>query len=147
MCIRDSPNELAKLESRVKEVALEAVAEENTRWNNGKIFVDFNLIGDRPVGQTPPESRIVQVAALTFDELGIELQELGTSSTDSNLPMSLNIPAITIAGGGQGGGAHSPGEWFIPVNSHLGPQTALLITLSMVGIKNVSPPLLKDLDN
>ncbi|MBE65373.1 MAG: peptidase M20 [Gammaproteobacteria bacterium] len=143
----NDPNELAKLESRAKEAALEAVAEENARWNNGKIFVDFNLIGDRPVGRTPPESHIVQVAALTFDELGIELQELGTSSTDSNLPMSLNIPAITIAGGGQGGGAHSPGEWFIPLNSHLGPQTALLITLSMVGIKNVSPPLLTNLDN
>ena len=70
--------------------------------------MDFNLIGDRPVGKTAPESPIVQVAALTFDELGIELQELGTSSTDSNLPMSLDIPAITIAGGGRGGGAHSP---------------------------------------
>ena len=143
----NDPSELAKLESRVKDVALEAVAEENTRWNNGKIFVDFNLIGDRPVGKTPPESHIVQVAALTFDALGIELQELGTSSTDSNLPMSLNIPAITIAGGGQGGGAHSPGEWFIPINSHLGPQAALLITLSMAGIKNVSPPLLRNLEN
>ncbi|GIS51029.1 MAG: hypothetical protein Ct9H90mP25_4630 [Gammaproteobacteria bacterium] len=108
--------------------------------------MDFNLIGDRPVGKTAPESPIVQVAALTFDELGIELQELGTSSTDSNLPMSLDIPAITIAGGGRGGGAHSPGEWFIPTNSHLGPQAALLITLSMVGIKNISPPLLEKID-
>ena len=93
----NDPNELSKLESRVKAAALEAVEEENQRWNNGKIFVDFNLIGDRPVGKTAPESPIVQVAALTFDELGIELQELGTSSTDSNLPMSLDIPAITIA--------------------------------------------------
>ena len=142
----NDPNELSILESRVKAAALEAVEEENQRWNNGKIFVDFNLIGDRPVGKTAPESPIVQVAALTFDELGIELQELGTSSTDSNLPMSLDIPAITIAGGGRGGGAHSPGEWFIPTNSHLGPQAALLITLSMVGIKNISPPLLEKID-
>ena len=99
----NDPNELSKLESRVKAAALEAVEEENERWDNGKIFVDFNLIGDRPVGKTAPESPIVQVAALTFDELDIELQELGTSSTDSNLPMSLDIPAITIAGGGRGG--------------------------------------------
>jgi hypothetical protein len=28
---------------------------------------------------------------------------LGGASTDSNLPMSLGIPAVTIGGGGQGG--------------------------------------------
>ena len=143
----NDPDELARLEARAKEAAKEAVSEENARWDNGKIFVEFNLIGDRPVGKTSPDSPIVQVAALSFDELGIELQELGTSSTDSNLPMSLNIPAITIAGGGNGGGAHSPGEWFIPTNSHLGPQTALLIMLSLVGIDGVSQPLLKELGN
>ena len=143
----NDPDELARLEARAKEAAKEAVSEENARWDNGQIFVEFNLIGDRPVGKTSPDSPIVQVAALSFDELGIELQELGTSSTDSNLPMSLNIPAITIAGGGNGGGAHSPGEWFIPTNSHLGPQTALLIMLSLVGIDGVSQPLLKELGN
>ncbi|NKB35483.1 MAG: M20/M25/M40 family metallo-hydrolase [Pseudomonadales bacterium] len=137
--------ELARLEQRAKAAALEAVAEENRRWNNGEISVDFNLIGDRPVGRTPTESPIVQVAALAFDEVGVELQELGISSTDSNVPMSLDIPAITIAGGGNGGGSHSPGEWFIPINSHLGPQTALLVTLSLVGIDGVTEPVLEEL--
>jgi di/tripeptidase len=33
------------------------------------------------------------------------------SSTDSNLPMSLGIPAITIGSGGSGGRAHSLDEW------------------------------------
>ena len=140
--------QLAQLEARAKELALEAVDEENTRWGESDtITVDFNLIGDRPAGRTPPENPIVQVAALAFDELGIELQELSTSSTDSNVPMSLGIPAITIAGGGNGGGAHSPGEWFIPLDSHLGPQTALLITLSLAGIEGTSEPLLKELEN
>ena len=137
--------ELARLEERAKAAALEAVAEENARWNNGEITVDFNLIGDRPVGRTPTESRIVQVAALAFDEIGVELDELGISSTDSNVPMALNIPAITIAGGGNGGGAHSPGEWFIPINTHVGPQTALLVMLSLVGIDGVTEPLLEEM--
>ena len=140
--------QLAQLEARAKEAALEAVTEENARWGDeNTITVDFNLIGDRPVGRTQLENPIVQVAALAFDELDIELQELSTSSTDSNVPMSLGIPAITIAGGGNGGGAHSPGEWFIPLDSHLGPQTALLITLSLSGIEEISKPLLKELDN
>ena len=140
--------QLAQLEARAKELALEAVDEENTRWGESStITVDFNLIGDRPTGRTPPEDPIVQVAALAFDELGIELQELSTSSTDSNVPMSLGIPAITIAGGGNGGGAHSPGEWFIPLDSHLGPQVALLIALSLSGIEGTSKPLLKEFEN
>jgi tripeptide aminopeptidase len=137
--------ELAQLEQRAKDAALEAVAEENARWNNGKIEVDFNLIGDRPVGRTPTESPIVQVAALAFDAIGVDLQELSISSTDSNVPMSLGIPAITIAGGGNGGGSHSPGEWFIPVNSHVGPQTALLVTLALAGIEGLTKPLLEEM--
>ncbi len=134
--------ELAKLEERAKAAALAAVAEENARWQNGEVSVEFKLIGDRPVGRTPADSPIVQVAALAFDKVGVELQELGTSSTDSNVPMSLGIPAITIAGGGEGGGAHSPEEWFAPGNSWVGPQTAFLTILALVGVEGVTPALL-----
>ena len=134
----NDPELLAQLERRAKTAANEAVAEENARWNNGEISVEFKLIGDRPVGRTPTESPVVQVAALAFDELGIGLQQLSISSTDSNVPMSLGIPAITIAGGGEGGGAHSPDEWFSPINSQIGPQAALLVILSLVGVDGVS---------
>ena len=34
------------------------------------------------------------------------------SSTDANMPISLGIPAISIDGGGSGGGAHSLAEWY-----------------------------------
>jgi len=140
--------QLARLEAQAKKLALEAVNEENIRWGNGEtITVEFDLIGDRPVGITATDNTIVQAAALAFDQLNIDLQQLSTSSTDANVPMALGIPAITIAGGGTGGGAHSPGEWFIPLDSHLGPQTALLITLSLVGVTGVSTPLLPERAN
>ena len=140
----NSSAELAILEARAKEATLAAVAEENARWNNGEITVDFVLIGDRPTGLTPADSPIVQLAALAFEANGIPLRELGVSSTDSNIPMSLGIPAITIGGGGEGGGAHSPGEWFAPENSHLGPQTVLLTILALAGIEGLSAPLLRE---
>ena len=140
----NSPEELATLEAQAKDAALAAVVEENARWNNGEIAVEFVLIGDRPTGLTPLSSPIVQSAALAFEANDIALQELGISSTDSNVPMSLGIPAITIAGGGDGGGAHSPGEWFAPENSHLGPQTALLTILALAGIEGRSAPLLQE---
>ncbi|MFK7862801.1 MAG: M20/M25/M40 family metallo-hydrolase [Pseudohongiellaceae bacterium] len=138
--------ELAKLEQQIKAAALEAVAEENARWNDGKITVDFNLIGDRPVGKTPASSPIVQVAAMAFDEIGLPLDQLSISSTDSNVPMALGIPAITIAGGGNGGGAHSPDEWFIPTDSHVGPQTAFLVTLALSGIAGEVEAILQERD-
>lgn len=136
--------ELAKLEARVRAVTAEAVAQENARWqNNGEITVNFRLIGDRPVGNTASENPLVQVAGLAYSEMGTPIQQLRTSSTDSNIPMSIGIPAITIGGGGSGGGEHSPEEYYSPENSHLGPQLAFLLTLSLVGIEGVSAPLME----
>jgi len=140
----NSPEQLARLEAEAKAVALAAVAEENARWNNGEIALEFVLIGDRPTGLTPVGSPIVQAAALATEASGVPLRELGISSTDSNVPMALGIPAITMPGGGDGGDAHSPGEWFAPEDSHLGPQTVLLTILALAGIEGVSEPLLAD---
>ena len=64
------------------------------------------------------------------------------SSTDSNLPISLGIPAVTLGSGGVGGGSHGPSEWFSPINAWLGPQSTLLTVLSLVGVDGVTEPLL-----
>lgn len=138
-------DELAKLEEKTKAAAQAGVAEENARWNNGEIRVEFKLIGDRPVGSTPVTSPLVQAAALAYDAVDVELQGLGIGSTDSNVPMSLGIPAVTLAAGGDAGGAHSPDEWYAPLNSYKGPQSALLVMLAMTGVSGVSEPLLKPL--
>jgi acetylornithine deacetylase/succinyl-diaminopimelate desuccinylase-like protein len=137
--------QLAILEQKAKDAALEAVAEENARWGRGEISVDFVLIGDRPVGRTEPSSPLVQLTRLAFDEVAIEFRGLSISSTDSNVPMSLGIPAITIDGGGDGGGAHSPDEWFVPTDSHLGPQASLLLILGLAGIEGSTQALLPKL--
>ena len=136
--------ELVRLEQRVREAVQAGVAAENTRWdNNGEITVDFRLIGDRPSGSTSADNPIVQVAALAMAEAGGELQRLRISSTDSNIPMALGIPAITITGGGESGGEHSPEEWFDPRDSERGPQMALLLVLGLVGVEGTSAPLLQ----
>ena len=44
--------------------------------------------------------------------------------------MSLGIPAITIGGGGKGGGEHSLDEIFEAEGSELGSERALLIALA-----------------
>jgi tripeptide aminopeptidase len=120
------------------------VIEENARWNNGDISVAFELIGDRPAGRTNADSALVQTAALAYQGLELPLVSLHTSSTDANLPMSLGIPAITIGGGGEAGGAHTLNEWFAPTHSHQGPQLAFLLALGLTGVEGVSPAMLPE---
>ena len=68
-------------------------------------------MGVRPAGQTAKDSPIVQTALAVSRALQIE-EVLREGSTDSNVPMNLKIPAITISGGGAGTGAHSLNETF-----------------------------------
>ena len=52
-------------------------------------------------------------------------------SADSNVPMNLGIPAITISGGGSGSGAHSLNETFNTKDSWRGTQRALLLAVAL----------------
>jgi acetylornithine deacetylase/succinyl-diaminopimelate desuccinylase-like protein len=110
----------------------EAIDEENARWKNrGAISVSAELVGMRPAGQTPKDSPIVQTALAVSRALGIQ-ETLHEGSTDSNVPMNLHIPAITISGGGMGSGAHSLNESFDTKDSWKGTQRALLLAVSLV---------------
>jgi tripeptide aminopeptidase len=59
-----------------------------------------------------------------------EEPRLSRSSTNSNIPISLGIPAVTIGRGGAGGENHSPDEWWINLDGHLAIQRALLILVA-----------------
>jgi tripeptide aminopeptidase len=108
-----------------------AVDEENRRWNNrGKLTVSPELVGIRPAGQTPAGSPIILTALAVSRALGIE-ELLREGSTDSNVPMNMNIPAITISGGGKGTGAHSLGEAFDTTDSWRGTQRAILLAVAL----------------
>ncbi len=109
----------------------EALAEENARWEGrGKLTLEKEKVGDRPAGRTPEGSAIVQATIAVTKALGAA-GTLGEGSTDSNIPMSLNVPAVTIGGGGRGSGAHSLGESFDTTDSWRGTQRALLLALAL----------------
>ena len=63
-------------------------------------------------------------------------RELGASSTDSNIPISLGIPAVTIGSGGTGGRAHSLDEWIdvAKPESLRGMTVGLAAVLAMAGV-------------
>ena len=86
-------------------------------------------MGERPAGETDGRDPLVQRARQLSAALGVSVS-LSESSTDSNFPMSLGIPAITIGGGGEGSGEHSLEETFHADGSALGSERALLVALA-----------------
>ncbi len=130
-----SADELAKLDAQFKRAAQAALAEENSRWTNErKLTVEVTPIGNRPTGTQAADAPIVQAALAADRALGIK-SELDASSTDSNVPISLGIPAITIDGGGRSRGTHSLDEQWDSTDSSLGSRRALLTVLGMVGVR------------
>jgi acetylornithine deacetylase/succinyl-diaminopimelate desuccinylase-like protein len=132
----ESPIELTKLVGTFKTLMRRAADEENAARSttNGRVTVTLDLIGDRPSGETPAASPLVETASAAIRAMGMTPQ-LGYASTDANIPISLGIPAIRINSGGTGGGMHSPAEW-IDVEktaSVKGIDSALLLLLSLAG--------------
>jgi di/tripeptidase len=139
----NSTEELLKLEARLLDLVKQAVVEENARWKSDKLSVEMKLIGDRPAGMVALDAPIVQATqrAVAAIARGPRVTFAG-SSTDSNLAMSLGIPAVTIGGGGEGGNWHSRNEWYKPVEAYLGPQSALLTILVLTGLDGATRPAL-----
>lgn len=143
----NSQAELTKFVEKVMASIHEAVADENKRWNatgtRAPITVEIKQVGDRPAGSIPVDAKIVQAARAAMKAVGADTRSMEASSTDSNLPISLGVPAVTLSSSGQAGGSHSLGEWYTPVNNTLGPQNILLLSLALVGVDGVSEPVLE----
>jgi acetylornithine deacetylase/succinyl-diaminopimelate desuccinylase-like protein len=126
------PASLADVDAKIQKAIDTSVVEENARWGKpGVITVEKKLVGDRPAGNTPENSPIVRAGLATATALGFSAN-LGEGSTDSNIPMSLHIPSITIGGGGRGTDAHALTESFDMTDAWQGTQHAMLLVISLV---------------
>ena len=122
---------LAAIDASIQKAVDAAVAEENRRWNTpNMITVVKELVGDRPAGSTKEDAPIVKTGLDTAAALGLRA-DLAEGSTDSNTPMSMHIPAITIGGGGMGRDAHALTESFDTTDAWKGAQYALLLTIAL----------------
>ncbi len=125
------PASLASVDASFHKAVDSAVAEENERWNSPRmIAVTKDLVGDRPAGSTAPDAAIVKAAQEANRAVGAN-ERLSEGSTDSNIPMSLHIPAVTIGGGGRASDAHALTEWFDTTDSWKGTERALLLTIAL----------------
>jgi acetylornithine deacetylase/succinyl-diaminopimelate desuccinylase-like protein len=107
----ESPGELNKLVTTFQAIVREAVDEENRTRSTaqGKVGADVKLIGDRPSGETAISSSLVQSTTAAVKAFGLT-PTYGIGSTDSNIPISLGIPAVTI-GRGNSARSHALDEW------------------------------------
>lgn len=125
-----SPSALQALDQKFHRAVDDAVKAEDARWGKNLLSVDKALVGNRPAGQTPANSPIVQAAVSVTKVLRFPVT-LDEGSTDSNIAMNLGIPAITVDGGGRGRGSHALDENFDQTNSWQGSQRALLLCIAL----------------
>lgn len=122
---------LETVHAKFKQAFEDAFVEENARWNGtGSLEKKLELLGFRPPGVTDKDSPEVRAAMDVTEALGLHAG-LREGSTDSNVPMSMEIPGITIGGGGTGKGAHSPSESYDTTDSWKGTQRALLVAIAL----------------
>jgi acetylornithine deacetylase/succinyl-diaminopimelate desuccinylase-like protein len=131
-----SAPELLKLDAFFRRAMREAAEDENAVRRNGDRPLELKvvLIGERPSGETPADADLVSLAWEATETLGAK-PRFDQSSTDSNLSISLGIPAITLGAGGTSGNSHTLEEWYDPRDRDAGLKRALLVILGMVGLK------------
>ncbi len=127
--------ELRRLDSYFRRAVQQAADEENANRRPGDPLLELkiDLIGERPTGETLDDSPLVKLAVEATKIWGVE-PRLDQSSTDSNLPISLGIPAITLGAGGASGASHTLAEWYDPRGRDLGLKRGLLVILGVAGL-------------
>ena len=128
------PNRLDDMEEILFNSMQKATNEQNEIKRSGPdLMLAINKIGNRPSGKVDESVPLIQRTIAATQHMGVE-PRLTIGSTNSNIPISLGVPAVTIGRGGDGGKAHSLDEWWINKDGYKSIQLALLILLSESGI-------------
>ena len=125
-----------KMERALRD-AMQAGAKEEmaaSRSGNESLEVNFRSLGSRPAGKLADNAQLLETLRDVDRFLG-NRSRLERSSTDANIPLSMGIPAISLGGGGKGGGSHTLKEWYDSSGRELGLKRLYLATLALAGIQ------------
>lgn len=112
-------------------LALERALEQHNRQaRGGRLTAKIKELGSRPGGSLAADSLLLKTVEAVDGYLDIR-SRVDCASTDANIPLSLALPAVSIGTGGQGGGAHTPQEWFQPEGRELGLRRILLLLATL----------------
>lgn len=115
---------------------VEFLVEEADQKGGAAVKVSAEVIGDRPAGEIPADHPLVKAAIECFTRNGIRVK-LNIGSTDANVPLSRNLPAICV-GLTTGGGSHTLGEYIDtkPVAQGLGIVVDIIQAIFRLGINH-----------
>ncbi len=129
-----SPERLDSIDAILQKAVQKALIEQNKIARIGhELTVDVEKIGERPSGELPEDLPLIQRAIATTAFFG-KVPRLTRGSTNSNIPISLGIPAVTIGRGGKAQNAHSLNEWWLNDEGYKSIQLALLLLVSESGL-------------
>ena len=126
----ESPERIEELVNALTSVVERAIQRENERATGARVSARIREIGSRPGGRLAETAAILSYIRAVDAHLGIR-SHVDCASTDANIPLSMNLPAISIGAGGQGGGAHTLSEWFHPDGREVGLRR-IMLTLSLL---------------
>lgn len=128
------PENLNLVDSLLKASVQQALQEHNSMRRMGPaLTVDVAKIGDRPSGELPDNLPVVQRAMAATASFGIP-PTLGRGSTNSNIPISKGVPAITLGRGGKSANAHALNEWWYDDEGYKSIQLTLLTLVAEAGL-------------
>lgn len=133
----ESPVELKAIDERLKAALNTALEQEKARWpeSNAPLELEIKAIGIRPATEASDARPIVQTALAAAKAAGLAIFATGAGSTDSNVPLALGIPAVTMGGGGSSRGAHSLDEAYDDRDGFKGPVWAALLVAALGGVQ------------
>jgi len=130
----ESPEHLRKIDSIFKSSMTRGLQEYNNHILKGSsLTLALTPIGFRPSGKTPDTNPLVQRAKAFVNLLGGK-PNLITESTNANIAISKEIPAITLGAGGKSDHAHALSEWWMNEKGVDGIKLALLMALAETGL-------------
>ena len=129
-----SPDRLNQIDKIFKDAMNRALVDYNNSGIKGeKLTLELEQIGDRPSGELATSLALVQRSMAATEYFGEE-PSLTRGSTNSNIPISLGIPAVTLGRGGVGSDGHSLTEWWLNKNGADAIKLALLVTVAEAGL-------------
>ncbi|MBQ5806724.1 MAG: M20/M25/M40 family metallo-hydrolase [Lachnospiraceae bacterium] len=140
-----SQTELDRMKAFVVSAAKEGLETELARWNHPTetLELQIEILSERPGGTQPIDAPVVQAALAAYEAYGIEPKLQKGASTDSNIPISRGIPAVTVSRGGIQIDGHTVNERFQPDHAYVGTQRDMILALLLAGYEHIAEPVIK----
>ncbi len=130
----ESADRLKEIDAIFNATIKKALTDYNATIKQGPaLTATIEQIGFRPSGLTEASHPLIQRTMASAKYFGAT-PALIVVSTNSNIPISKGIPAVTIGPGGKSNNAHALNEWYLNENGAEGIKYTLLVLLSEAGV-------------